>query len=120
MCYIIGLMSSTLLFALKCKNMYRMGPRSEVGRRTSDRGKVRGSFFQAGGWRAEADEKESFYFPLGTPSKRGLLEKYFNIRLTTGLDIAAYLLGDSEVHSSNPGSGLESENCTSFFVSSGH
>ena len=39
--------------------------------------KVRGSFFQAGGWRAEADEKESFYFPLGTPSKRGLLEKYF-------------------------------------------
>ena len=33
----------------------------------SERSKVRKSFFQVGGRRAEADERGSFYFPLGTP-----------------------------------------------------
>ena len=34
----------------------------------SERSKVRKSFFQVGGLRAEADERGSFYFPLGTPN----------------------------------------------------
>ena len=39
----------------------------EGGGRRLERGKVKGSFFQVGGQRAEADEKGSFYFPFETP-----------------------------------------------------
>ena len=42
----------------------------------SERSKVRGSFFQVGGRRAEEDERGSLYFPLGTPLLHHLFLKF--------------------------------------------
>ena len=55
--------------ALKCKNLYRIGP--QVRGRRAERGKVSESFLQVGGRRAESDKNISFYFPLGMPRFKG-------------------------------------------------
>ena len=60
--------------------MYRIGPRSEVGRRTGAKSGEVFSRLEGGGRRAEADEKGRFYFPLG-PLKQQLFRHFLKNQL---------------------------------------